>query len=353
MMYILAGIVGVIALGLMIWFGVQHIGNTPQGGAIIGLGGSEEDASMHSDCEHYHPLTGECRESTEDVPVVAVMVENHIDAQPLSGVADASIVYEAPVEGSIPRLLAIYPVSSTVAQVGPVRSARPYYLQWVSEYPHAMYMHVGGSPAALEQINEFALFDLNEFSRGWYYWRGQHRFAPHNVYTSSDMWQAAYNRYAASSSDYSLDSWRFGSKEACEQNCVESVSLSYGGGAYNPVWRYNSEQEHFERYQFNRRHRDADGTPYIADTVLIMNVTAEVLDNVGRLGIDVQGSGEGMVLRNGHAIPATWQKDDRTERTRWLGDDGEEIALRPGKIWVQVVSQFNGMEIELTESNDE
>src|SRR5690606_23920743 len=131
---------------------------------------------------------------------VGIMIENHYDARPLSGLADASVVYEAPVEGNYTRFLAVFPEDAEVQKIGPVRSARTYYLDWVSEYPDMLYMHVGGSPDALEKIKTHGIFDFNEFYRGWYYWRDSGRYAPHNVYTSSALFQKAMDEYANTSS---------------------------------------------------------------------------------------------------------------------------------------------------------
>jgi hypothetical protein len=52
---------------------------------------------------------------------VAVMINNHIDARPLSGLNSADIVIEASVESGITRLMAIY-WSTAPEKVGPIRS---------------------------------------------------------------------------------------------------------------------------------------------------------------------------------------------------------------------------------------
>lgn len=339
--YTIAIVVGIAAVLLLLYF--NGIGQNTESVVVDNVEEQiAEEMVIREDCATPRGVDGVCvPEGAQQVPLVGVMVENHVDAQPLSGIADASVVYEAPVEGSIPRLLVLYPMSADVSKVGPVRSARPYYLDWISEYGDAMYMHVGGSPEALQKIGQYALFDMNEFSRGWYFWRDNARFAPHNAYTSSELWQSAAERYAPQDGVYDIESWTFAIEDSCEQECVERIDLSYGGGAYYPSWQYNRETNRYDRYEYGKADRDAGGERIAADTVVVQFVDARVIDHVGRLDIDTIGEGDAVVFRGGHAIEGRWKKNGREDRTRWLDVDGKEIALQPGQIWVQVVSQFN------------
>ena len=151
--YILAGIIFLVSILLFAWFGYQTFGNK------FVQNDSAEDIKKivkleEEDCKYKRKLDGVCVELEKDIDpkIVAVMVENNLEAWPLSGISKANVVYEAPVEGNIPRFMAIYTIDNEIEQVGPVRSARPYYLDWVSENGNAMYMHVGGSVDALDLI---------------------------------------------------------------------------------------------------------------------------------------------------------------------------------------------------------
>ena len=142
--------------------------------------------------------------------VVGVMIDNHPDSRPASSLAKAKIVYEAPVEGGLTRYLAIFDSKQVVAEVGPVRSARAYFLSWLQEYGRGLYMHSGGSPEALSAIKTKKIFDANEFFWGEYYWRSSDRPAPHNLYTSSDNWQKIVGQYGNTSSLFTADkAWKY------------------------------------------------------------------------------------------------------------------------------------------------
>src|SRR5687768_16361805 len=72
-----------------------------------------------------------------------------------------------------------------IPEIGPVRSARPYYVDFAAEYK-ALYAHVGGSPQALSQLRSYPGIDLDEIGNNRYFWRDKSRRAPHNTYTSSE-----------------------------------------------------------------------------------------------------------------------------------------------------------------------
>jgi hypothetical protein len=127
--------------------------------------------------------------------VISIMIDNHPGARPQSGLSQAQVVYEVPVEGEFTRYFAIFNASTTVDKVGPVRSARPYFLDWLQEYGDALYIHSGGSPEALQILRNSTLFDANEFFRGAYFWRGTDHLAPHNLYTSSTAWNKLLAEY--------------------------------------------------------------------------------------------------------------------------------------------------------------
>src|SRR5688572_9411112 len=118
---------------------------------------------------------------------IAIMIDDHPDARPQSGFNAASVVWHAPAEGGIPRYMLIFQ-DEVPGSVGPVRSARQYYIAWAAEW-NAMYGHSGGSPQALQTLrnqgNGQLVYNADEFRWGnIYYHRATDRFSPHNVYTT-------------------------------------------------------------------------------------------------------------------------------------------------------------------------
>ena len=67
---------------------------------------------------------------------IAIMIDDHPDARPQSGFNAASVVWHAPAEGGIPRYMLLFQ-DKVPATVGPVRSARQYYIAWAAEIGRA------------------------------------------------------------------------------------------------------------------------------------------------------------------------------------------------------------------------
>ncbi|HBU07020.1 MAG TPA: hypothetical protein DEB09_02960 [Candidatus Magasanikbacteria bacterium] len=355
--YALASLVFVVGLSLIIFFGYQYFSHKNFGTAIINLD-NQTTTSTPANCNYRRILDGVCVAMQTDInpKLVAVMIENHSEARPQSGLVDASIVYEAPVEANYTRFLAIYPADMIVKKIGPVRSARPYYLDWLGEYGTPMYMHVGGSPEALDIIKARNIFDLNEFYRGWYYWRSEDRSAPHNAYTSNELWGKAVGVYGEE--NYLNDiygGWKFGTtieqqNNRTTQDLVEEITVSFLPPVYEAVWKYSSTTNQYERYQMNKPHVDQDGRQIVADNVIVQKVQAKVLDEIGRQEITTVGKGDLLVFKNGEVITGYWQKNSSSSRTKFFDNNGEEIKLNSGKIWVEVVSQMNSLSFRTNDS---
>lgn len=340
MFYAIAAVVFLIAIILLLYFIFR--GNATNDTLVeADTEVTTSTISQRPECKFQSALTGECIDSEEKKyqPLVGVMIENFTSARPQAGIAEASVVYEAPAEGNITRFLALFAKDAEVEKVGPIRSARPYYLDFISEYQNAMYMHVGGSPEALTKIDQYDIFDVNEFYRGIYFWRDENKAAPHNVFTSSNLWGQAYERYAEKNVDVNFESWNFtaSSTKVCVENCVSEIEIPFLRPSYVVKWKYNSELQVFERFHGNTLHVDSRGTPVKANTVIVQHVTDKILDDIGRRALGTIGDGKAEVYVYGERFEGVWNKDSRTARTKFFDTSGSEIPLAPGKIWIEVV----------------
>lgn len=346
-LYLLSSLVLFTAIVLLVWFGYQYY-FVNRANIDLALT-TEAQNSEQTKCDYQRKLDGVCVDSADKInpKLVGVMIENHLDARPQSGLAGANVVYEAPVEANYTRFLAIFSADLDIKKVGPVRSARPYYLDWLSEYGALPYLHCGGSPDALSLIKKRNIFDLNEFYNGWYYWRADDRSAPHNVYTSSDLWSKAFDR---DQGDWS--GWKFNTSTNIEQilnenlTNIKQITISFLPPVYEAVWKYNSSTNQFDRYQMGSRHCDADGKCISTDNVIVMNVDKKVLDEIGRLQIITIGQGEATVFKDGIDYVGTWIKTGVESRTGFYDVNGEEIKLNPGKIWIELVPEDGSVKTE-------
>lgn len=338
-LYIVSAIIFALTVGMLVWF---FRGNG-SGSSELVHGLLEEKKEEGEVCPYRRALDGVCVEKSEEIypELVAVMIENHPDARPQSGLADAAVVYEAPVEANYSRFMALFPKDMEIEKVGPVRSARPYYVNWVQEYAEPMYMHVGGSSDALEKIDQDAIFDMDEFYRGWYFWRSSDRYAPHNTYTSTKLWQKAWTDYGNEKKSDGYASWTYNDEAlpACTDTCAHTVTATFLAPTYEAVWKYNTSTRQYERYQGGKPHVDQNGKQIVADTLIIQQVQTSVLDAVGRILMDTMANGKAIVFRDGHRIDATWMKETKKGKTKWVNVEGKDIPLRSGKIWIEVINQ--------------
>lgn len=268
----------------------------------------------------------------------AVMVENHTEARPMSGPAKANLAFEFPVEGGITRYLLVFDATTTVESIGPVRSARPYFVD-VADGLDAVFAHVGGSPAALDQIKADKTFrDLNEYWNGKYFWRSAKRAAPHNVYTKSELMHeaAAAKKFGAGRfvGWHYKDDYPAESSTATARGSEDGPTVKYGG-SYTVAWRYDKEANAYSRREAGEMQKDADGTPVTAKNVVVVNTDGQVLDEVGRLKIRTTGRGKAVVYRDGKSFEAQWRRN-AGEHFRFESTDGSDMLFNRGTTWIQV-----------------
>lgn len=291
-------------------------------------------------------LSEEEKSKLTNPPLVAVMVDNQVDARPPSGLSFAPIVYEAPAEGNITRFMALYAFLELPEKVGPVRSARPYYLDYLIEWGSPLYLHVGGSPDALARLISPAYNDFNEYYHGQNFVRDSARSAPHNIYTSKDLlkdliapvedtWLKTADYFPITFATSTENS--FFASNAQGTTDAKKVSITFLNSGHLVNWVWNANEKNYERMQAGNIHRDSSGEPIVADNVIIQQVKTKVLDDIGRLKIDTTGSGAAWIISNGKKIEGVWKKSTTVARTQFFTKNNQLIVMPPGTTWFEIV----------------
>jgi len=275
-------------------------------------------------------------ESRTNLLPLGVIVENSADAWPLAGISRANLVFEAPVEGSITRLLAFYDASSTVDRIGPVRSARPYFVEWTDGLD-GLLAHVGGSPAAIALINKLksaGFRDLNEFFDA-FFWRSNIRPMPHNTYTSTDLLVkgAAKRAYVAGT----FRSFQYMDDVAAPATSTEQTVFIPFEGMYKAEFRYNPDKRDYIRYQNGELQKDDDGEWIRMKNVVVILTSARVLDREGRLDLRTTGEGQALLFRNGGKQKAIWKRTTGNH-IRFETVDGLDATFARGSTWIAVMT---------------
>jgi len=293
----------------------------------------------------YSTLTGlpVADESVNQRTVTGVMIENSLDARPQSGLSEAGVVFEAVAEGGVTRFLALFQ-DTAPANIGPIRSARPYYVQWALGFD-AAYAHVGGSPDALSDITAWGVHDMNQFSNGSYYHRTADRAAPHNVYTAistlNDL--EAKKGYTSAYTGFPR-----GKEAASTQPNATSIDFHLSGYTYDPHYAYNATTNSYDRSEAGQAHIDANTGKQISPKVVIAVVVPlarGALDSSGAYYSDynVIGSGQADIFQNGTVTTGTWSKPSNTAQITFTDASGQAIPLNPGQTWISAVSAASGI----------
>jgi hypothetical protein len=266
---------------------------------------------------------------------VAVMIDNSPEARPQAGLSQANYVIEAEAEGGITRYLAIFAEEKMPEKIGPVRSARPYFIDWAQEFS-AVYTHCGGSPEALVKITREGIIDLNQFYRADLFWRDNNGIAPHNVYTSGEL----LNEFLVSKNLSEGKFFPFSFKKDLDFAArpeQHEININYRLRGFHVNWVYDKDNNDYIRFVSGQEYKDASGESIRAKNIIVQEVDARVLDEKLRLEMDIVGEGEAYVCLDGICQEGTWKKKSSTARTRFYDNSEQEFKFNPGTTWVEVV----------------
>jgi len=291
--------------------------------------------------KYYSPLTGVevADEAATKQPVTAIMIENSPDARPQSGIKDAGIVFEAIAEGGITRFLTLHQEDKPQL-IGPVRSLRMYYVDWLAPF-NASVAHIGGSAAALAEVRSGNYRDIDQFFNAGSYWRASDRYAPHNVYTSFEKLDALNAAKGYTSSSFTGFPRTDGKSSATPD--ATSITVNISSALYNSTYSYDGATNRYNRNLAGVAHTDREGgqiTPSVVIALKVNEVT--VMEDGYRQSITTTGSGEAIIFQNGTATTATWSKPDRASQITFTDAAGKPIALNRGQTWISAVPNGHG-----------
>ena len=266
-------------------------------------------------------------------PVTGIMIENSPDARPQSGLTEAGVVYEAIAEGGITRFLAVYQ-DAKPNYIGPVRSARPYYVDFIAQYD-AGYAHVGGSPQALSDIKSLGIKDLDQFYNGSSYMRVTDRYAPHNVYTGFDKLDFLNTKKGYTTIKFTP----FVRKPDVPQTpTARIIDFSISSPLYSPQFTYDAATNTYKRAQGGEPHIDQKTKAQISPKVVIALVMDKSYDPDGyHTDYKTVGSGKMYVFQDGIVSEGTWSKTDRKSQLVFTDKNGLPMKLNAGQTWISVV----------------
>lgn len=274
-------------------------------------------------------------------PVTAVMIENSTAARPQSGLDQAGVVFEARAEGGITRFLTLFQ-DSAPSYIGPVRSVRPYYLEWLLGFDAAV-AHVGGSGEALADIKSLGVKNLDQEYNSSYYTRVSSRAAPHNVYTSIANLNALEAKLGFGASKYT----GFARKPEAPSKTPNATSITFNisSAPYAAHYDYNAATNTYTRSEGGAPHMEVDKSgnkTQIAPKVVVALVMPQSLEADGlHVVYNTIGSGSMDVFQDGVVTTGTWHKASNTQQFTFTDANGQPLALDPGQTWLTVLGNSN------------
>ncbi len=304
-----------------------------------------------------------------------VMIENHPEARPQSGLGKADVVFETVAEGGITRFGAMFycGVQADDTSLAPIRSARTYFVDWASGFNQPMYVHVGGANVpgpsdALGQIGDYGWngqTDINQFSVGYPTFVRDYNRVPgkeiateHTMVTTTEkLWAIAAKRGWTNMSPERkvgkkvtpAEDWKTGftgwsyeeTPEAEGSNTTISYDFWSGYSDYSVSWQYDTAKKAYARTMANEKHVDSNNSQQIMANTVVVLLTEEKgpINEKKHMLYTTTGKGDVLIFKNGTVTKGTWTKKDRVGELQFLDGKGKPVLLSRGLVWISVLGK--------------
>ncbi len=298
--------------------------------------------------KYYSPLTGEeIDEDTAYTRPVALMINNLKKATPQSGMPEADLYFEIPAEGGINRILTVFQDYDDIKEIGTVRSARAYFVDWAVPLD-AVFIHYGGSPSfyTLKKQKKFDECDgINGTVENALFWRDAERKrnagTEHSVMTSGEKLKTGLKTLGIRSTvDTPYEPFFFFNEEAVATGNITANKVSLRFSYYiTAEFEYNEETGLYFRSQYDAPHKDKTTNAQLSVTNVIYlktSVSAISGDDAGRIDVGTTGSGSGYYISKGMAQEITWSKKDLSSPLKLYDINGNELTINKGKTWFMI-----------------
>ena len=299
------------------------------GGLLVLRGGERATVAQHPrSVQLRSPFTGEPVTSLNRV--LAVKIDNIVNARPQTGLTRADIVYVLPVEGGLSRFLAVFS-SDYPRVIGPVRSAREADLELLRQFGRPAFAYSGATAALLPYIHRTArIADLYAGITSGYY-RDTTRVAPYNLYAHTRQ-LLAQARGASKARDIGF---RFGPPPPGGK-ATRSASVSYPAASFRFTW--SAAKGRWLVSMDGKPAVTTDGGRLSPTTVVIQHTTVRTSRflEYGKPPpyAESTGSGTALVLRDGKAWSTHWSRPDANAGTTFTTTSGKRMTFAPGQVWI-------------------
>lgn len=301
-------------------------------------------------------LTGRwVKKSTAKKRPYAVMINNIEYAfKNQKGTSEADIIYEALAEGGIPRMMALYEDVQKVSQIGSIRSARHYYVQFANEW-NAIFCHFGHTKYALSKIEKLKVDNLSGLSGigSVVYARTNRLYAPHNVFTTGKklIRGAGKMGYSLRQNEKKMaEHFSFYEKETVLKKGKKAGSIVLPFSYYATCRLvYQKKEKKYFKYEYGKKHMDRGSGKQLAFKNIIVQLVKE--SNIDRNGYQTMelsdASGNGYYISAGKQVPIRWKKKESTGQMAYYDKAGNLLKMNPGKTYIAVFPKLRKQMIRI------
>ena len=293
-----------------------------------------------------NPLTG-LYNYNKDIKIkrpIAIMISNSDLALPQCGIENADVIFETLAEGGISRLMGIYSDVDKIPDIGPIRSARQYYVSIARGFD-AVFMHWGGSVYANDnlRLGGISNVDANQYE-GTYYWRDPDRRKnngyEHSGFTNGEKIKEAISglNFDTTPKEKYYETFKFNPPDSpvipsggtCKQLLVPYSQYSDG------VFDYDETTKLYKKTQ--------NGIPQIDGTtkkqaevtnLLVLFAPVKSMPSSSYIDVDLTG-GSGIYVSNGSYEEITWEKGDMNNPFKFKAKNGDDLVINAGRSWINI-----------------
>jgi hypothetical protein len=277
--------------------------------------------------------------------------------RPQSGLTLADTVFEYYIEDGLTRFIAVF-YGNDSEWVGPVRSGR-YFDENIQRMYHAYLVFKFADPRELDYFrsSDFAKFlvvPTNGSCPPFRLMESRNIEVYNNSYFNTLLWEDCVTQDGLDNQRPYIRNGLFSAPAPQSQLLGTQMFAYYSVDSYN-YWVYVPESGEYVRYQETADIRDGKteqfdvlmdavtATPVHASNVVYLfasHTFANPFDEEDEVyQIDLTGSGEAYVFRDGAGIVARWHRTSRDQPLSFSGPNGAPIYLKPGITFYEVLGE--------------
>ncbi len=284
---------------------------------------------------------------------LAIKISNSKETRPQSGLQAADLVFEHLTEGRITRFTAVF-YTNTPERVGSVRSGRLIDLEIPAMY-QAMFAYSGSSHGVWERYSTSDLYPTQivaDIGAPYFYRKPIPNVAvEHTLFVNpAALWELAAQRGLGK--PVYAKQMAFDSQAPAGGTSADFVKVSYTATYCPAEWTYEPARGEWLRSIAGEPHKDAltGETIHTANVIVLFaeHRETDIIEdafNHRSIAINLMGSGDILLFRDGKMYRGRWVRNARSEMLTFTDPQGQPLPLKPGNTWFEVVP----LEARLTE----